>query len=368
MPRLAEDVDVLLYGATGYTGGLIARELEARNVVYGIAGRDPARLAALSATLSSLPPVAAVPADDGAGLEALARQAKVVISAAGPYVRLGPPVLEAALRAGTHFLDVTGEQSFLRWAADQDGRAREAGVTVVDAMGFDVVPSDIAALVSTTAMREVRSVDIAIWTSSGMSRGTRASMAENAGQGWWYDDGSFRRATVGRFARTFRFPDVGEKTGVFVPWGDCVTAPRSTGARTVRTFFIAKRRTAERLHRAWPLTTALSRTPLLRKALERKAASARDPTPEERAEARFAILAEAVAEDGTVQRGYTEGRDPYGFTAASVAHGAEILLAHGGPKGVKTPTQAFTFGPFAEAMKRFGFSWRARSLMAAPPV
>lgn len=360
-----DEVDVVLYGATGYTGRLAARELAASGRSFLLAGRDGGKLDRLRRALGADVETAAVSLDDAAGLERLARRGKVLVSAAGPYVTMGPPVMDAALAAGTHFLDVTGEQAFLRWAMAQDDRAKDAGVTVVNAMGFDVVPSDIAALVSVTAMRDVVSLDLGIWTSSGMSRGTRNSMAATAGKGWYYDGGRFRAGPPGRFMRSFRFPEVGEKSAVFVPWGDCVTAPRSTGARRVRTFFVAKERTARRIHRAWPLTALLWKTPVVKRNLRKKAERVRDgPSDERRENARFSILAEATDADGVVQRGLVTGRDPYGFTGASVIHGAGLLVDHGAPKGVLTPTQAFTFGPFVQAMARFDVAWRARSLDA----
>lgn len=359
----SEQVDVVLYGATGYTGRLIAAELATAGRSCILAGRDAARLIAVRDKLCPNAEVIPVGLGDKEGLERLARRGRVLISAAGPYITMGPPVMQACLAAGTPFLDVTGEQAYLRWAHEQDNAAKDAGVPVVNAMGFDVVPSDIAALISTTAMRDVVSVDLGIYASTGFSRGTRNSMAATAGKGWWFDGGRFRHGPPGRFMRTFQFPEVGEKTGIFIPWGDVVTAPRTTGAQSVRTFFIAGQSTAQRMHRAWPITAVAWKTPLVRHQLKKKAARVKDgPSDEARAKAKFSILAEATDADGIIQRGLVTGRDPYGFTAASVVHGAGIVVDHGLAPGVWTPTQAFTFGPFVEAMKRFDLAWRARSL------
>lgn len=363
-----EDVDVLLYGATGYTGRLIADELDrchkTERLTFALAGRDKKRLEAVSASLSAAPTTITVGLDDPEGLERAARRARVVLSAAGPFRTMGPPVMEAALRAGSHFVDITGEQAFLRWAYEQDAKAQDAGVTVVNALGFDVVPSDIAALVSTTAMQDVQSIDICIATNAALSGGTRRSMAQAGGRSWWYDRGRYRRGPPGRFLRPFRFPEpLGERTAVFVPWGDVVTAPRSTGAKTVRTFFSTKSKTAKRIHRLWPVTHFVSRLPTVRRAMaERAPPPGQGPSREERAKGRFTILAEATDADGLVQRGLTQGRDPYGLTAAAAVHGAAILARHDAPRGVLTPTQAFTFGPFSEALKPYGFEWRVRSV------
>lgn len=358
------DTEVFLYGATGYTGRLIAAELVRQNVSFSVGGRDAGRLERLAGELDAEVPVFTVGLDDRQGLERAARSARVVVSAAGPFVDLGPPVLEAALAAGSHFVDITGEQGYLRWAFEQDARARDAGVSVVNAMGYDVVPSDLAALLATTAMRVVEHVDIGLRTSSGFSGGTVRSMAAATGQGWWFDRGTYRRAPPGRFLRPMSFPEpVGERLGVFIPWGDVVTAPRTTGAKRVRTFFCPGDRRARRLHRSWPFVGLAWRTGLLRAALKRRAEKNRDPSPAERAAARFEIIAEAADDEGVVQRGYVAGRDPYGLTGALAAYGAKVLASQEAPRGVVTPMQAFRFGPLAEAMQdRFAFQWRARSL------
>lgn len=353
MPAPPRDVDVLLYGATGYTGRLIAEALDARGATFLLAGRDRAKLEALAARLPSRPGIVPVAATDAPGLRAAAARARVVLSAAGPFATLGPPLLRAALDAGAHFGDITGEQDYLRWAHAQDADARRAGVTVVNALGFDVVPSDFAAALAARGIPDVASLDLAIASNARLSRGTRRTMAASAGTGTWYDHGRFRPAPPGRFARTFDFPQpLGRRSAVFIPWGDVVTAPRSTGAKQVRTYFTMPPARARLMHLAWPLLGAALRAPALRARMLRRAEAAPEgAAPEARATARFTVLAEARAPDGRIQRAVVSGRDPYGLTGTSAAHAA-ILLAEGrarGP-GVLTPSQAFEIEPYAAAL------------------
>lgn len=360
-PAGSRDVDVLLYGATGYTGRLIAHALDARGASFALAGRDRGRLDALAAELTSGPPIFTVDATDEAGLRALAGSARVLLSAAGPFATLGPPLLRAALAAGTHFADITGEQSFLRHAFAQDAAARDAGVTVVNALGFDVVPSDLAATLAVRGMDSVERLDLAIASRGGISGGTRRSMAATVGQGAWYDRGGFRSGPVGRFVRAFDFPEpLGRRTAAFIPWGDVVTAPRSTGARQVRTFFTMPPARARFLKYGWPLLDLALRLPPARARLARRAASAPEgPSPEARRESRFTVLAEATGADGRVQRATVSGRDPYGLTGASAAHGALLLAQGRAPRaGVLTPSQAFDLEAFArEALSPFDVAW-----------
>lgn len=146
--------DVVLLGATGFVGRLVARHL-AEHAPAGtrvaLAGRSADRLAEVR---DSLPPSAhgwpRVVADshDDAVLADLAASTRVVVSTVGPYSRHGLPLVAACARAGTHYADLTGETPFVREAADLfDAAARRSGARVVHACGYDSIPSDLGVLV-----------------------------------------------------------------------------------------------------------------------------------------------------------------------------------------------------------------------------
>ena len=116
---------VVVYGATGYTGKLVAAELARRGADFVIAGRSREKLDAVAATLGGSVPVAAVPLDDGAGLRSLLEGAAAVIACAGPFVIHGEPVVSAAAETGTHYVDTTGEQPFMRSVFERWGAVAE---------------------------------------------------------------------------------------------------------------------------------------------------------------------------------------------------------------------------------------------------
>jgi saccharopine dehydrogenase (NAD+, L-lysine-forming) len=163
----------------------------------------------------------------------------------------------------------------------------------------------------------------------------------------------------GRFARSFAFPH-GERRGAFIPWGDVVTAPRSTAAQRVRTFFLLPPGKVRSLHLAWPLTALASRTSVLRRRLAWSAERAPEgPAAEERAAATFVILAEASDASGRTQRGMVHGRDLYGLTAATSARAA-LAVSRGSVHrhGVLTPSQAFDLETFLQPLvERFELRW-----------
>ncbi|MGB6424108.1 MAG: saccharopine dehydrogenase NADP-binding domain-containing protein, partial [Solirubrobacterales bacterium] len=198
---------IVVYGATGYTGKLVAAELARRGADFVIAGRSPSKLNALAATLAAGPGVVAVALDDAAGLRALLRDAAAVIACAGPFALCGEAVLTAAVETGTHYVDTTGEQPFIRKVFDEYGPKAEAtGAALLSGMGFDYAPGDlIASLTGAGIEGPIDQLTIA-YAIRGFSptRGTALSTLEMIGGGdleWVggkYREAS-RKAGRGRF-------------------------------------------------------------------------------------------------------------------------------------------------------------------------
>lgn len=140
--------DLVLLGATGFTGRLtaeqLARELAGTSTRWAIAGRDRAKLDALAAQLPTHPAIEVVDTADLVGLLDLAERTRVLATAVGPYLRHGELVAQACVRTGTHYADVTGEARFVdlvrsRYHLD----ARRRGIKLVSCCGFDSVPHDL---------------------------------------------------------------------------------------------------------------------------------------------------------------------------------------------------------------------------------
>ena len=156
MPTHARLYDIVLFGATGFTGELTAAHL-ARNASattrWAIAGRDPAKLGALRERLAAIDPAGGPPglmcvdADDASALRELAAATRVVASTVGPYLRHGGPLVAACAEAGTDYVDLCGEQEFVdRVYVDHHERAVRSGARLVHACGFDSIPYDLGVL------------------------------------------------------------------------------------------------------------------------------------------------------------------------------------------------------------------------------
>ena len=141
------DLDVVVYGATGFVGVLVAEHLAAhapQGVRVALAGRSRTRLDALRSRLDTGWPMIVADADDAAALRKLAAATQVVITTVGPYAKHGRLLAHACAAAGTDYVDLTGEVLFARASAeDNHDLARSTGARIVHSCGFDSVPSDI---------------------------------------------------------------------------------------------------------------------------------------------------------------------------------------------------------------------------------
>jgi short subunit dehydrogenase-like uncharacterized protein len=155
-PADARDFDLVLFGATGFTGGLTAEYLAAHapaDLRWALAGRNRAKLEATRDHLATLSPAAAdlellhADVDDPGSLADVAQRARVVITTVGPYLQHGEPLVAACAAAGTDYVDLTGEAEFVdrMWSAHHLTAVR-TGARLVHACGFDSIPHDLGAL------------------------------------------------------------------------------------------------------------------------------------------------------------------------------------------------------------------------------
>src|ERR1700710_1041578 len=149
------EYDLVLFGATGFTGGLTAEYLAA-NAPQGLrwarVGRTGAKREAGAAPLAAASPAAPVPdlveadAADGAALAKVAESARVVITTVGPYALYGGPLVAACAAAGTDYVDLTGEPEFVdRMWLEHHAEARRTRARLVPCCGFDSIPHDLGA-------------------------------------------------------------------------------------------------------------------------------------------------------------------------------------------------------------------------------
>jgi short subunit dehydrogenase-like uncharacterized protein len=366
-------VTIVLYGATGYTGRLVADELERRGLDFVLSGRDQAKLEQLGAERKAA--VRAAPLDDAGALRELLADARVVISCAGPFTLAGDALVRAAVDTGTHYVDSTGEQPFIKQVFDEHGAGAErGGVALVPALGFDYAPGDCIARLTARGHEPLEELLLAYAVRGfGMSRGTmRSGLQIVKGGDVVYEGGDWRPAPFGVFRASFEFPEpIGRQTMARYPSGEVITVPRHT--RTKRMVSMISARTmaphpylAPIVPYSQPALALTLRTPL-RGALSRAiGALPEGPSEDQRRAAEFTIVAVARGEDGSERRGVVRGPDVYGLTAVTLVHGAELMSASGyGLAGAMGPAAAFDPEAFLNYLGDHGVSWELSAGSAA---
>jgi short subunit dehydrogenase-like uncharacterized protein len=291
-------------------------------------------------------------ARDGPALREAFDGASAVVSLAGPFLHVGLAPVEAAVEAGVHYLDSSGEQAFARAVYERFGEAAaRRGVVVLTSFGFDFVVGDLAARLTADALEPLDEVAVAYTVSRvATSAGTRRTLGHVLAQEVVaFERGALVRSSFGATTRRFRFP-FGEASTV--EWGGAepLTVPRHTNVRAVRSYVRAPRVAAK----AGPLLRAAA--PVLRVA---GGVGPAGPSERRRARARFAVVAEAHGAAGG-RRVTLTGRDVYGLTALALVRGAEVLRA-GDARGPGTLAPAEAFDP-RELVGRLGPLLRVESV------
>lgn len=158
----AQEFDVIVYGATGFTGRLVAEYLQQTygtegEVRWAMAGRDITKLRTISSQIGAPMSLTLIAADarDANALEALAHRARVIITTVGPYQLYGEPLLAACVRAGTDYVDLCGEPNWMAAMIQKyDAQAKQSGARIVFSCGFDSIPFDLGVFFLQQHMQE----------------------------------------------------------------------------------------------------------------------------------------------------------------------------------------------------------------------
>jgi short subunit dehydrogenase-like uncharacterized protein len=320
-------MSLAILGVTGFTGRLVLDEARRAGLQVRLVGR---RGDALEALANAGEEVRVADARDNESLRRAFAGIEVVASLAGPFLELGLGPVKAAVDAGAHYLDTSGEQ---QWVGLIYAEVR-AGTVVLPAFGFDYVPGDLAARLAAEKVDGPLDELVVAYSVKGVgtSRGTRRTIGHVMGQkqvAW--QDGRLVPSSFGATTRGVRFP-FGERTVVEWSGTEPLTVPRHTDVRNVRSYLrapavVARAGGLGRL--AAPIVRAASRL------------GPSGPSAASRGKSRFTVVAEARGRGGN-GRAVVEGTDAYGLTALLIVRGAEALLAgEARGTGVLAPAEAF---------------------------
>jgi short subunit dehydrogenase-like uncharacterized protein len=333
--------DVLLFGATGYTGRLTARALARRGASFAVAGRNKTKVEAIAREVGAADARIA----DAGDLDALRRavaDCRVLLTCVGPFVRYGNGAVRAALAEGVHYIDSTGEGAFIRSLLEQDGAARERGIAMAPAMGFDEVPADVGLRIAVDGLdRADATATYAVPTTP--SIGTlRSALGIMLGEGCCLVDGRpqpFHAADESRVAPMP--PPLGPKPAISAPLSIGDIASLHDDLRSFKPFVTSGG--AQRAALRWarrPAGLFVGSAPG-RRILEAVFRRLPEGPDEQGRRKRWTVLIE-VSAAGRRRNVSLQGSDVYGLTAELLSAAAIEMAGDGYDRaGVLSPVQAF---------------------------
>jgi Uncharacterized conserved protein len=254
-------------------------------------------------------------------------------------------MLEACIRAGVHYLDITGEIGVFEHCAAQHDRAVKAGIVVLPGVGFDVVPSDCLAASLAAALPTATSLELAFASSGGkgarISRGTARTMLAGFGEGGAVRRGGrIERVPLAWRTRRVPFRDR-ERDTASIPWGDVATAFHSTGIPNIVVYTAMSRSQVLALELAHFLTPVI-RLGIVQRLIERRIArSAAGPDESTRRNGRTQLWGRVAGDDGRSVEGTLVTPESYQLTAATAVESARRIVAGKAEPGFQTPSRAF---------------------------
>jgi short subunit dehydrogenase-like uncharacterized protein len=329
---------LLLYGANGYTGQLIVAECLRRGLRPILAGRHADRLAPLAAAHGLDTRIFGL--DGTIPLEGV----RVLLHAAGPFIRTSTPMVRACLAQGVHYLDITGEIAVFERCRAQHEAAQKAGVVLLPGVGFDVVPTDCLGARLAEVLPGASLLELAFAGGGGFSRGTLKTMLLGAGEGGAIrQQGRITRVPTAWRTQTIPFRDK-PRSAVTIPWGDVSTAHWSTGIPDIHTYLALP--PSARQGMVWQKRLApLLGVPFIRAFAERQIdARVAGPSEAVRATARMQLFGRVTHADGRVRTGTAVTPEGYRLTAIAAVECAHRMLTQPPSPGYHTPSSAFGAG------------------------
>lgn len=328
---------LLVYGANGYTGELIARAAAAQGMNPVLAGRSAGPIVALAQELGCESRVFGL--DDPAALEAGLAGCRVVVHCAGPFSATAAPMMAACIAARVHYTDITGEIDVFELGFRNDEAARRSGIVICPGVGFDVVPTDCVALTLKEALPDATRLALGFDSKGALSRGTASTSVEGLGNGSRVrEGGKLLRIPLGSRSRHIDF-GAGEKLATAIPWGDVSTAYRTTGIPDIEVYVPVSPRALANLRRLGRLGWLLRRRSVQALLKWRIRKGAPGPTAAQRERSPVFVWGEAKNASGRTVTARVRVPNGYTVTCDAAVAIARRLLESGPPPGFTTPAR-----------------------------
>ena len=329
---------LVIYGATGYTGKLVAATAKAHKLNPLLSGRNGGKLLKVASSLGFEAQTASL--TQPAALDKLLSGARVVLNVAGPFNETAAPLMEACLRNRVSYVDITGEIEAIEAAARLDGEARRVGISLLPGFGFDVVASDCLATHVANRVEGPSRISVAVSGVGMPSRGTARMIVSRLPED----------TPVYRDSKIVLLPDpltcaidfgTGPREAVTLGVGDLTAVHMSTGIPNIEVYFEAsaglKKLVDFKQRHRW-----LYRKPFVQRWIASKVERLPEgPTPSQRDRSSAVLLADAMAQNGTHAVSRLVTPNPHTLTALTAIACTRAVMNGQAAPGFATPAKAF---------------------------
>lgn len=333
----SENRQMMIYGANGYTGELIAKEAVGRGFKPVLAGRNKQDINQLAESLNLTARVFGLNS-----VEQVIRQLKdihLVIHCAGPFSATAESMMQACISSTTHYTDITGEISVFERAQVLNDDAKSANIVLCPGVGFDIIPTDCIASQLKEKMPDATYLALGFDSDGGISPGTSKTMVEGLGGGGKIRrDGKIIQVPLAYKTRQIDFGR-GEKNAITISWGDVSTAFHSTGIPNIEVYIPISPRGAKSIRRLNWIRWLLGMK-FVQNYMKNKAGKlAKGPGEEQRKTQRTYLWGEVKNAEGKTVTARLETCNGYTLTYLGAVEVAKFLMENKVTGGAYTPSR-----------------------------
>ena len=331
---------LIIYGAYGYSAKLILENFQNKNIKPLLAGRDEYKLRKVANQFECDYDVFDL-MDESVLVKKL-KDAHTLLNCAGPFKFTAEKLMKACLETGTNYLDITGEIPVLEKAWQLNEQAIEKGITILPAVGFDVIPTDCVAKRLSEKMPDAKYLKLGFeGIGAKMSRGTNLTTLEMINEsGKIRKNGEIVQTQIGNLTYDID-TDKFKFHGIAIPWGDVCTAYHSTGIPDVEVYF-GLPYAAYASRRLFPVAKDILGIEFIKNFLSKQVSkNMTGPTEYQRKTASMVVWGEVLNDKGGKLFEAYRFIEGYELTGRGAAEATIKVLNNEIDKGTKTPSLAF---------------------------
>ena len=332
----------LIYGASGYTGKLVAERAVKKGLTPVLAGRSEKNIKPVADALGLEYVIFGL--EDISVIAGHLEKFALVLNCAGPFSRTAKSMVEACLQSKTHYLDITGEIEVFELVRSYHKAAVEKNIILMSGVGFDVVPTDCMSKYLHTQLPDATLLELAFTSVGGsISHGTMSTMVENLGKsGAIRENGKIVLRPIGHEGKMIDFGNR-KYFCMTIPWGDVSTAYHTTGIPNIKVFTGVPKNSYYFMKMQF-LFNPLLRTNIIKRRIQKYVdQKISGPTAEQLEKGRSYVWGKVVNAKGEMKEARLVCAEGYLLTAEMSLIITQKILANTLAPGYHTPAELFGY-------------------------